>query len=63
MIMADSPAVVARAKLLADLTELVEALDRRLPALESAGEARVAGEAAALKRQAMRRIVALKAER
>ena len=63
MTMTDSPAVVDREKLIADLTELVEALDRRTPALKGAGEARVAEEAAALKRQATMRIMELKAER
>jgi hypothetical protein len=63
MTMADSPAVVAREKLLADLTELVQALDRRTPALRSAGETRVAEDAAALKRQATLRIMELKAAR
>jgi hypothetical protein len=61
--MNDSRAVIDREKLLADLTELVEALDRRMPALKSAGEARVAEDAAALKRQAEARIVELKAGR
>jgi hypothetical protein len=59
----DSAAAVDREKLIADLTELVEALDRRTPPLRSAGEARVAEDAAALKQQAMRRIIELKAER
>jgi hypothetical protein len=52
-----------REQLLAELTELVEALDRRRPALESAGEARVAREAAALKAHATLRISELKAGR
>lgn len=60
--MADSPAVIDRKKLLAQLTELVEALDRRTPGLARAGEARVAEDAAALKRQANTRIMELKAE-
>jgi hypothetical protein len=55
-------AVVDRDKLIAELTELVEALDRRTPALERAGEARIAKEAAALKREAEMRISRLKAE-
>jgi hypothetical protein len=58
--MNDSPDIVIdREKLLADLTELVDALDRRMPSLKSAGEARVAEDAAALKRQAETRIVEL----
>jgi hypothetical protein len=61
--MADSPAAIARAQLLADLTEFVRALDRRTPALESAGELRVAEDAAALKLRAMQRISQLESER
>lgn len=61
--MAESLALIDRATLLAELTELVEALDRRMPSLKSAGEARVAKDAAALKRQATMRILELKAER
>ena len=62
--MTDAPAVaVDRETLLAELTELVEALDRRTPSLERAGEARIAQEAAALKAQAEMRILKLKAER
>jgi hypothetical protein len=47
--------------LLAELTELVEALDRRTPSLERVGEARIAKEAASLKAQAEMRIRKLKA--
>ena len=61
--MADSVAGVDREQLLADLTELVEALDRRTPALKSAGEAGVAADAAALKRRATLRIKELQAAR
>ena len=55
-------AVVDRDKLIAELTELVEALDRRTPSLERAGEVRIAKEGAALKREAEMRITRLKAE-
>jgi hypothetical protein len=61
--MADFAATAHRDKLLAELSELVEALDRRTPSLKVAGEARVAEEAAALKRQAEIRIRELKAGR
>jgi hypothetical protein len=37
----------------ADLRRLIEALDRRVPRLERAGEAQIAGEAADLRDQAM----------
>lgn len=60
--MTDSPsAAVDRGILLVALTELVEALDRRTPALERAGEARIAKEAAALRAEAELRILELKA--
>jgi hypothetical protein len=55
MTMADSPAA-DRERLLAALTELVEALDRRKPSVGSAAEARVTQEAAALKGDAKTRI-------
>lgn len=61
--MADSPAAILREQLLADLTELVRALDRRTPALASAGEVHVAKDAAALKLRAMQRITQLESER
>ena len=61
--MAGSGITVDREQLLAALTELVEALDRRTPGLKSAGEAEVAEDAAALKRRANRRIMELQAGR
>ena len=61
--MNDSPAVTDREKLLAEWTELVDDLDRRVPSLKSAGEARVAEQAAALKRHAETRILELNAGR
>jgi hypothetical protein len=42
--------------------EFLEALDRRMPALNSAREARVAADAAALKRRAELRIMQLEAK-
>lgn len=60
--MRDAPAVaIDRGTLLAELTELVEALDRRTPSLERAGELRILKEAAALRREAEMRIAGLKA--
>jgi hypothetical protein len=45
----------------AALRELIDALDRRVPQVERVGEIRIAREAAALKKEAMRRIDVLKA--
>jgi hypothetical protein len=39
-----------------DLRELVEALDRRVPRVEQAGEAAIARDAAALRETAVRRL-------
>ena len=44
------------AELLRDLHELIEALDRRVPQIERAGEAAIARDAAALRSQAMKRL-------
>jgi hypothetical protein len=43
------------------LRELIEALDRRVPRIERAGEAAIARDAAVLKQQALKRIAELKA--
>jgi len=45
--------------MIADLRELVKALDRRVPRLERAGEDKIACEAAALRTKAMKRIAQL----
>ena len=58
--MGAAAAAIDRDILLGDLTELVEALDRRTPSLERAGEARIVRDAAALKREAETRIAALR---
>jgi hypothetical protein len=50
-----------RDHVLAALRELIDALDRRVPQVERVGEIRIAREAAALKKEAMRRIDVLKA--
>ncbi len=60
--MAGLPAAANRTRALRDLRELVEALDRRLPRVERAGEAAVARDAAALREKAMKRILELEAE-
>lgn len=46
-------------KIVADLRELIEALDRRVPRLEREGERDIARDAAALKTEAMKRIAEL----
>jgi hypothetical protein len=60
--MANSVAVVDRDNLLTRLAEFIDALDRRMPALNIAGEARVAADAATLKRRAKLRIIELEAK-
>jgi hypothetical protein len=56
--MAVNPTAVIR-----DLRELIEALDRRVPHIERAGEASIARDAAALKARALKRIEELERER
>lgn len=48
-----------RTGLIADLRELVKALDRRVPRFERAGEEMIGREAAALRAKAVARIVQL----
>ena len=43
-----------------DLSELIDAIDRRLPQVERSGEAEIARSAARLRDQAMRRLDALR---
>jgi len=43
-------------KIVADLRELIAALDRRVPRLEREGERAIARDAAALKAEALKRI-------
>lgn len=50
---------LSRIQLVRDLRELIRALDRRVPRVERAGEARIAREAAKLKVEALRRIAEL----
>ena len=47
-------------RLLSDLQQLVEALDRRLPRLEGLGEAEIARDAADLRARAVKRIEELR---
>ena len=47
-------------QIIADLRELIVALDRRVPRLERTGELAIVREAAALKRAALARIGTLK---
>jgi len=48
-------------KVLNDLHELIEAIDRRVPHLEREGEHRIAQEAAALRQKAEERIAEIQA--
>ena len=50
---------VACAEVIRELLELIDALDRRVPCVERAGEASIAREAAALKDRALNRIAEL----
>jgi hypothetical protein len=56
------PMAMSRAELMRQLEELIEAIDRRLPHVERAGEAAIAGEAALLRRLAMQRLTELAQE-
>jgi hypothetical protein len=60
--MGPTPAPANRTRALRDLRELVEALDRRLPRVERAGEAAIARDAVALREKAMKRIRELEAD-
>ena len=53
---------VDRDELLRELQELVEALDRRVPRVEQAGEEKIARDAAALRASALKRLQELKHE-
>jgi len=53
--------VAAAKQMLADLERLVEAIDRRVPHLERLNEAKIAREAADLRRRAVKLIRELKA--
>jgi hypothetical protein len=51
--------MAVNARLLRELEELIAALDRRVPRLESAGDAAIARDAAALRARAKARIADL----
>jgi hypothetical protein len=53
---------VTRLQLVHELRELIAALDRRVPHVERAGEASIAGDAAALRTKAVKRLAELEAE-
>jgi hypothetical protein len=59
MVEQKADAETPRKKLIADLRELVRALDQRVPHMERAGEAKIAREAAALRDKALKRIAQL----
>lgn len=50
-----------RERIIDVLGELIDAIDRRVPHMERIGENAIAGDAATLRRQAKRRIAALRA--
>ena len=54
--MNDTDSTPNRDYIVAALRELVEALDRRVPHVERLGEVRIAREAAALRREAAKRV-------
>jgi hypothetical protein len=54
--MSDQQHETESAHVVATLRELIEALDRRMPHVERAGEAQIARDAAALRQEAMNRI-------
>lgn len=54
--------VIMRAELVQQLRELIDALDRRVPHVERAGELSIARDAAALKARALKRIDELERE-
>lgn len=49
-------------RIIAELHELIAALDRRVPQVERAGEVSIATDASALREKAVQRIAALEAE-
>ena len=52
---------LGRERLIEQLSELIQALDSRVPQLEREGETQIADEAAALKRMATERLAQLEA--
>lgn len=53
MLIVKSPPCPHAREMLADLYQLIEALDRRVPRLERLGEARIAHDAAELRERAL----------
>lgn len=53
---------LSRTDLVRELRELIEALDRRVPKVERAGEASIARDAAALRTKALQRLAELEAQ-
>jgi hypothetical protein len=54
--------MVKREELARELSELIEALDRRVPRVEGAGEMAIARDAAALRAKAVERLAELERE-
>ena len=54
---------VSQTELVRELRELIDALDRRLPRVEQAGEASIARDAAALREKAVARLAELEVQK
>jgi hypothetical protein len=61
-IVGQAPPDLTREQVIKNLHELITALDRRVPRLERTGEAGIARNAAALRREAVERIAELEVE-
>ena len=54
---------MSQTELVRELRELIDALDRRLPRVEQAGEASIARDAAALRKKAVARLAELEVQK
>jgi len=54
---------MSQTELVRELRELIDALDRRLPRVEQAGEASIARDAAALREKAVARLTELEVQK
>ena len=54
---------MSQTELVRELRELIDALDRRLPRVEQAGEASIARDAAALREKAVARLAELEVQK
>ena len=62
MVIVGAPPDLTSEQVIKNLRELITALDRRVPRLERTGEAGIARNAAALRREALERIAELEVE-